>query len=51
MPTVYNVRDADIIRAFLHSSHSIKTVAGRLGISVSYAGKVINSYKKKHNLR
>ena len=51
MPNEYSVRDADIIHAFLHSSHSIKTVARRLGVPVSYAGKVINLYKKQHNIR
>jgi|TARA_B100001094_G_C17538071_1_gene487776 hypothetical protein len=51
MPNKYVVRDSDIIRVFLRNSHSIKSVARSLGVPVSYAGKVINLYKKKHGFR
>ena len=51
MPNEYNISDANIIRVFLRNSHSIKSIARSLGIPVSYAGKVINIYKKKNNIR
>ena len=46
MPNASVVTDNDIIRYYLRNSHSIKSVARNLGVQVSYAGKVINLYKK-----
>ena len=45
------VSDDVIIKTFFRSSHSIKKIAGALGLSKSYVGKIITQYKKKHHLR
>jgi len=45
------VSDDVIIKTFFRSSHSIKKIAGALGLPKSYVGAVIIKYKKKHHLR
>ena len=43
--------DEEIIKYYFRTSKGIKGIAGYLGISKSRVGKVINIYKKKHNIR
>jgi len=45
------ISDDIIIKSFFRSSHSIKKIAGVLGLPKSYVGTVIIKYKKKHQLR
>ena len=42
---------ATIIRYFMSTSKGIKATAGYFGLPRSKVGKIINQYKKKHNIR
>jgi len=42
---------AAIIRYFMSTSKGIKATAGYFGLPRSEVGKIINQYKKKHNIR
>ena len=45
------ITDKEIIKYYFRTSKGIKGTAGYLGISKIRVGKIINIYKKKHNIR
>ena len=45
------ISDNHIIAFYFGTSKGIKGTAGYFGLPKSYVGKIINRYKKKHNIR
>jgi hypothetical protein len=45
------ITEQDIVNHFFRNSRGIKATARHFSIPTSYAGKIINQYIKKHNIR
>ena len=45
------IKNCEIIAYYFGTRKGIKGTAGHFGLPKSYVGRVINHYKKKHNIR